>query len=86
MKIDNQQNATINLQELHDMLAGGVLSVSDDTNGGELLPNSFILEDATIEPADKSKLDALMVEVNSMRDRIQTLDAAFHDIFDERYC
>lgn len=84
MKVDNNQVATINLQELHDILANGDLSVEFEDHGevARVLPSKFVLEDDDV-PASMAPI---MIKLNALREELQLLDGEFHDEFDGAYC
>jgi len=83
-RIDDHQIATITLQELHDILANGDLSL-EHPEYGRILPSKFVLED-NVEPDEQQAVDMVMGQLNNLRDQLSLLDSAFHDIYDGSFC
>lgn len=95
---DKQDNATISLHELHDILAQGLsVGLSAEDKEGLQLPNSYILDfselpalnvapNETTGTSAKDDLLQIVVELNELRNKLGNLDSRFHDIFDGAFC
>lgn len=92
---DKQDNATISLHELHDILAQGLsVGLSAEDKEGLQLPNSYILDPAcsldqfgdNYSAKEKQELVHIVVELNELRNKLGNLDSRFHDLFDGAFC
>jgi hypothetical protein len=86
MKLDDNQVATISLQELHDILGNGDLGITDPATGQLMLPAGFELEVIAMDPQTEGNMNKIMNRLNAVRDELAKLDSAFHDEFDGAYC
>lgn len=78
MKVDNNQVAIINLQDLHDIVAGGDLATLYEDG---MAINKFVLEDDSNPVAVE-----IVNELNAIREKLSDLDCRFHDEFEDQYC
>jgi len=93
---DTQDNAIINLQELHDILSEGFTAPDPLEDGDLRIADSFILDPNELKEIDdladnysakeRKELLDIVTELNQLRDKLRGLNGRFHDIFDGAYC